>query len=78
MAQPQQGTRYTNDTLLAVTCTECGHRWQMTYSDLQHYRVIHKGAAAPPASACAGEEYHVTCRNPRHGEVIVFCLPAKE
>ena len=72
---------YTNETLLAVTCTECGHRWQMTYGELQHYRVAFRGAALPAdasAAGCAGEEYHVTCRNPRHNEEIVFCLPAKE
>ena len=69
---------YTNETPIAVTCKACGHRWQMTYGDLQHYRVAYKGADARPASGCAGEEYHVTCRNPRHNEEIVFCLPAKE
>ncbi len=74
---------YTNETHIAVTCRECGYRWQMTYSDLQHYRVVYRGTAptsadAPSASDCAGEEYHVTCRNPQHGEEIGFCLPVKE
>lgn len=77
MAQPQQGTHYTNETQIAVTCTVCGHRWQMTYGELQHTRVIYRGDA-PASRPCAGEEYHVTCRNPRHAEVFVFCLPAKE
>ena len=38
MTQTRRAMPYTNETHIAVTCRECGYRWQMTYGDLQHAR----------------------------------------
>ena len=69
---------YTNETLITVTCEQCGHRWQMTYGDLQRQCVVYKGPATAAPTHCPGEEYHLICPNPLHNELMTFCLPAQE
>jgi transcription elongation factor Elf1 len=68
---------YTNDTLLAVTCTECGHRWQMTYGELQRYTMVYK-SLDDEADRVRYKEYFVTCPQSRCGESFIIRLPVRE
>jgi len=77
VSDTNQSTSYSSDAVIQVTCFVCGCKWQMTYGELQHYRVAYRGNNPASASMCDGEEYHITCRNPRHPELVVFCLPVK-
>jgi len=77
MSDTNQSTSYSNDAEIRVTCSVCGSKWQMSYGELQHYRIAYRRNSPGSSSLCDGEEYHITCRNPRHAELVVFCLPVK-